>query len=136
MAERRLSVERCEPRLPFLFIDCRPLQPICKIVIRLLLSMLCALGLAFAPVSAGAAAQPSTTMPGCAMDGRMPAKQSDHGKTDCCTPACRAPAPAAAVLPTAEIAIGDLLHGPKPTSLLNAKLASFVASALDPPPRA
>ena len=105
-------------------------------MIRLLLSMLCAFGLAFAPVTASAAAQPSTGMPGCAMDGKMPAKPSNHGKMDCCTPACQAPAPAAAVLPAADAAVGGLVDGPMPASLPDAELASFVSSALDPPPRA
>ena len=64
-------------------------------VIRLMISVLCALGLALAPAPARASAGPSTSAAACAMDGKMPTKPVNHAKTDCCTAACQPAAPAA-----------------------------------------
>ena len=104
-------------------------------VIRLFLAVLCSLGLALSPaVTSGAIASP-TAMPGCTMDGHMPAKPADHSKMDCCTPACQISA-AAALLPEriatdARPTANRALHAPPAL----ARFASFSPSGLDPPPR-
>jgi hypothetical protein len=104
-------------------------------VIRLFLAVLCALGLAFSPgATSGAIAAPSA-MPGCTMDGHMPAKPADHSTMDCCTPACQVSA-AAALLPQrtseeAPLKINGALHDRAAVT----ELASFTATGLDPPPR-
>lgn len=103
--------------------------------IRLLLAIFCALGLALAPVTASAVSAPSGTMPGCAMDGKMPDKPADHSRMDCCTPACQI-APASALLPQSFAGLEPLtpdgaLHRRTPAKIL----ASFMWTALDPPPR-
>ena len=100
-------------------------------VIRVFLAALCAIGLAFAPTAVLAS---SSAMPGCTMDGHMPAKPADHSKMDCCTAAC--PLSAAVLLPEATADAAPLqangaLHDRAPAK----ELASFTASALDPPPR-
>ena len=101
-----------------------------------MLSMLCALGLAFAPVAASGAVQPATSMPECTMSGgEMPDMPSDHSKMDCCTPACQAPAPAA-LLPVPDAELTDYSHGPKLSWAPVKELASLRSSGLDPPPRA
>lgn len=101
---------------------------------RLLISMLCALGLAIAPTAANAAS--ASSMPGCTMDGHMPGKPTNHSKMDCCTPACQTSA-AAALLPDraadeSPLANNDALHDRAAVQ----EPASFSASGLDPPPRA
>jgi hypothetical protein len=105
-------------------------------VIRLLLSLLCALGLALAPVAAGAAALSSDSMPGCTMGKDMPAKSTDHGKMDCCTPVCQ-PASAAALLPshpteTEAFRPNAIMFASAPVK----ELISVFRTGLDPPPRA
>jgi hypothetical protein len=104
-------------------------------VIRVFLAALCALGLAFSPVATSAAIAVPAAMPGCAMDGQMPAKPVDHSKMDCCTPSCQVSA-AAALLAEPSSAASPL----KANSALHDRatlkeLASFTASGLDPPPR-
>ena len=97
--------------------------------------MLCALGLALAPVTASAAVAQTNGMPGCTMDGKMPSKSVDHAKMDCCTPACQAPSSAA--LLSDGMAAPSIPSGNAELSWAPAKeLASFTASGLDPPPRA
>ena len=104
-------------------------------MIRLLLAVLCSLGLALSPaLTAGAIAAPAA-MPGCTMGEHMPAKPVDHSKMDCCTPACQI-APAAALLPAP--ASTDARLGPNRGLHIRpaiAAVASFSPSALDPPPR-
>ena len=107
-------------------------RPYLEAVIRLFLAALCVIGLALAPTAG--LATPSA-MPGCTMEGHMPAKPADHSKMDCCTPACQISA-AAALLPervadAAPLKSNGALHGSAPAK----ELASFTASGLDPPPR-
>jgi hypothetical protein len=106
---------------------------VCCGVIRFLLAVLCAAGLVLSPVSVSVAA--AAEMPGCAMDGHMPANPADHGKMDCCTPACQLSAPAA-MLPEPAAGSDPL---PYDRDLLATaavrKLASIPSSTLDPPPR-
>jgi hypothetical protein len=105
-------------------------------VIRLMISLLCALGLALAPAPASASAQPSSSAVGCTMDGKMPAKPVHRGKMDCCTPACQPAAPAA-LIPTETDAAEIEAPAATPLSWAPAKaLASIASSGLDPPPRA
>lgn len=109
--------------------------PIFRRVIRLLISIVCVLGLAFTPVAANAAAAPSSDMPGCTMDGKMPSKAADHAKMDCCTPACHAPS-ASALLPNQDGAVAEALAPAQVVAWAPAKqLESILASGLDPPPR-
>ena len=109
--------------------------PYLKRVIRFFLAVLCSLGLALSPaVTSGAIASP-TAMPGCTMDGHMPAKPVDHSKMDCCTPACQISA-AAALLPDPGPAAAPLkANGALHDRAAVKELASFTASGLDPPPR-
>lgn len=104
-------------------------------VIRLFISLLCALGLALSPVGAASAAPAPAAMADCAMKGDMPAKPADGGKMSCCTPACQAPAPSV-LLPEPERAANDLTA--KRDLLVGAsaeELKSLLRSGLDPPPR-
>lgn len=104
-------------------------------VIRLIISLLCALGLAFAPVTAGAAPA-SGSMPGCTMGKEMPRKTADQGKMDCCAPACQAPS-ATALLPNRDGTEAVVAAtGPKLAWAPAKELASLPSSGLDPPPRA
>ena len=104
-------------------------------MIRLLISILCALGLAFAPVAAGAAALQMSGMPGCTMNGKMPSKPADHAAKDCCTPACQAPS--SALLPGKDSAARvRLARSAMMVSAIIKELASAPTSGLDPPPRA
>ena len=104
---------------------------------RLLIALLCAFGLALAPTSAGAAGAPSSGMPGCAMGGKqMPNMPVKHSRMDCCTPACQAPSPSAALLPTMNPAptvqpLNRATVSGSPTK----ELSSIAGSGLDPPPR-
>ncbi|NUQ17023.1 MAG: hypothetical protein HOP95_00995 [Sphingomonas sp.] len=120
-----------------MFIDSPPLAPILARVIRLLISMLCALGLALSAVAtADATAAPSSGMPACTMDGKIPAKQSKGGKMDCCTPACQA-ASSSALLPSRDAAEPtSTARSPILASAPVKELASIKTSGLDPPPRA
>lgn len=105
-------------------------------MIRLLISIVCALGLAFAPVGAGAAAAPSSGMPGCSMNDKIPAKPSDHAKKDCCTPACQVSS-AAALLPQRDHAADQMIsRGELHAAIAIKALESFAPTGLDPPPRA
>jgi hypothetical protein len=74
-------------------------------------------------------------MPGCVMGKNMPKKAADHGKMDCCTPACQAPS-SAALLPNR---IAALSLDTRSTVMLAwapvKELASIPSSGLDPPPR-
>jgi hypothetical protein len=111
------------------------LTPYLNRVIRLFIAALCALGLAFAPVAAGAAPASSDNMPGCTMGKEMPKKTGDHAKKDCCVPACQAPS-SAACLPqngdgSAALAPEPQLHITVPAR----ELASVPNSGLDPPPK-
>jgi hypothetical protein len=104
-------------------------------VIRLFLAVLCALGLAFAPVTAIAATATMNGTAGCTMDRHLPAKPSDHSKMDCCTPACQMAAPAA-LLPERASISDALPHDRGLVASAPAKeLASVASSSLDPPPR-
>ncbi len=120
-----------------MFIDRQPSPPILARVIRLFISVLCALGLAMSPLAAANAAfAPSGGMPGCTMDGKAPMKSSDHSKMDCCGIACQAP-PWAAMLPRKDAQ--GIVHTVRTTKLVAApvkELASVASSGLDPPPRA
>ncbi|MBA2770516.1 MAG: hypothetical protein H0U34_00645 [Sphingomonas sp.] len=106
-------------------------------MIRLVLAMICALGLAFSPVAANAAPAAGSGMPGCIMDGDMPDMAADHSKMDCCTPACQAPSSSAATL---SKSISAALLAPAKSRKLTwgspKDLVAFLVSALDPPPRA
>lgn len=104
-------------------------------VIRFFLAVLCSLGLALSPaVTSGAIASP-TAMPGCTMDGHMPAKSADHSKMECCTPACQLSS-AAALLPEPSTAsLVQKRDGTLQVLAATKQLASFLASGLDPPPR-
>jgi hypothetical protein len=84
-------------------------------------------------VSSGAIAAPAK-MPGCTMDGHIPAKPADHSKMDCCTAACQMTAPA--LLPERDAAATPLMtNGALHDRAADKELASFTASGLDPPPR-
>ena len=104
-------------------------------MIRFILALLCAVGLALSPtVTSGAIAAPAT-MPGCTMGEHMPPKPADHSKMDCCTPACQISA-AAAMLPERAATAGPLkMKAPLRMNAPAKELASFTASGLDPPPR-
>ena len=106
-------------------------------MIRLLILMLCALGLGFAPVTANAAAAPSTGMPGCTIDGNhMPDIPADHSKMGCCTPACQALS-SPALLPSRGATLAtDFGAALKLVMAPVEELASASGSGLDPPPRA
>lgn len=102
-------------------------------VIRLLISMLCALGLAFAPVAANATAAPPENMAGCTMGKDMP--KPINGKMDCCVPACQSTT--SALVPekatdgaAVQIDCSQLAWTPVK------ELTGIVNSGLDPPPRA
>lgn len=106
-------------------------------IMRLLLALLCVLGLALAPVTANASAVPSNGMAKCMMDGEMPDMPADHSKMDCCTPVCQAPAPAAALLPDSGASSGARTAPTvKLTGAPAKELAGITSSGLDPPPRA
>jgi hypothetical protein len=103
-------------------------------VIRLIISVLCALGLAFSPVTAEASAL-AGSMPGCAMGKEMPNKGADHGKMDCCTPACQLTA-APALLPNSTAREPTRPAAMIFTATAVKELASVPSTGLDPPPRA
>ena len=98
--------------------------------------MLCALGLiVVSPLATAKAIAASPAMPGCTMDGHMPAKPADHAKMDCCTPFCQV-APVAALVPELSPA-GEPLKsdGARHDRAAVDELSSFTSSGLDPPPR-
>jgi len=104
-------------------------------VIRFVIAILCALGLGLGPAATSGAIAAPSAMPGCTMDGHMPAKPADHSKMDCCTPACQISAPAA-LLPERSSDAAQAAASGSPHDRAAAKeLASFTASGLDPPPR-
>jgi len=104
-------------------------------MVRLVLALLCAVGLALSPAVTAGAAAASGAMPGCTMDGHMPAKPAGHSKMDCCTPACQITA-AAALLPERNADTAPMTAiGESPDSSVARELASFTPSGLDPPPR-
>lgn len=96
--------------------------------------MLCAFGLAFGPAATSGAIAASAAMPGCTMDGHMPAKPADHSKMDCCTVVCQMTA--AALLPERSADAAPLKsNGALHIRSAVKELASFAESELDPPPR-
>jgi len=104
-------------------------------VIRLLISMLCALGMALSPVAAGASGAASSGMLGCTMGCKMPNKSADHSTRNCCTPACQALS-SAALIPDGDVtAPAAVLDSTKLTRAPEKELASVANSGLDPPPR-
>jgi len=115
-------------------IDRQALAPILGGVIRLLILMLCALGLALSPLTASSAGAPTSSMPGCTMGGEMPDMPADHSTMDCCTPACQAPA-SPAMLPLQDLAADPAVATAGPTERATRQLTSLVSSGLDPPPR-
>jgi len=116
------------------FIDSRCSSLILAHVTRLLISMLCALGLAFAPVAANGMSFDQQPMAKCDMQHKMPSKPAHHGKMDCCTPACQVSA-AAALQP--QLGVADRLTSGKELRVTAAatQLDSFASTGLDPPPR-
>lgn len=103
-------------------------------VIRLLISIFCALGLALTPVTANAAAASPRSMADCAMGKTMPAKPSGS-KMDCCVPACQSPA--SAMLPENRTkSATNLSDRSQPAWTPVKELVGIVSSGLDPPPRA
>ena len=109
-------------------------RPYPEAVIRLFLAALCSIALAFSPAATSGAIAAPAAMPGCTMDGHMPAKPADHSKMDCCTVVCQMTA--AALMPervadAAPLKSNGALHDRAPAK----ELASFTASGLDPPPR-
>jgi hypothetical protein len=104
-------------------------------VIRFLLSVFVAIGLAFSPAAPAIAMAWPAAMPGCSMGGEMPDHPADHSKMDCCTAVCQAPA-AAALLPQRDAAGESLPVDRQALVELSAKaLLSLSGTALDPPPR-
>lgn len=104
-------------------------------VIRFFLAVLCSLGLALSPaVTSGAIASP-TAMPGCTMDGHMPAKPVDHSKMECCTPACQLSSAAALLPEPSSTSLLQKRDGVLQPRIAAKELASFLTSGLDPPPR-
>jgi hypothetical protein len=102
---------------------------------RLLLALLCALGLAFSPMAATASSLPGNAMLDCTMGKDMPDMPADHSKMDCCTPVCHAPS-AAAVLPQPDLGPAkDIADKVALTWTPSKELLSAVSSGLDPPPR-
>ena len=113
-------------------------------MIRLLIAILCALGLALSPVGvAHAYADPGMNMSNCPMQmamathemhGMSPGKMH-HGSMDCCSQACHAPTPIAVVVPIGipedEPVIETALFDAIPVK----HLVSATGSTLDPPPR-
>ncbi|MES2326223.1 MAG: hypothetical protein V4499_02680 [Pseudomonadota bacterium] len=103
-------------------------------MIRLVLALLSALALALNPVSVQAAGFGQDSTMSCGMQQKMPAKPANHGKMDCCTPACQVSS-AAALLPDHDLADqvtnGEQLHA----AMALSKLSSFAPTGLDPPPR-
>ena len=112
--------------------DSNSLSRILTTVIRLFLAALCALGLAFGPVATSGATA-AQSMPGCTMDGHMPAKPANHSKRDCCTATCPL---TAAALPVRMAEAAPLKSNGAPHGPARAReLLSYTASGLDPPPR-
>lgn len=115
------------------FIDRQGFQLILNGVIRHLLALLCAIGLAVSPLAVVPAS--AAQMSDCTMGGDMPDMPADHSKMDCCTPACHVPS-ASALLPRLD---ADVADAPAPQQLLGSapvkQLESILASGLDPPPR-
>ena len=102
-------------------------------MIRHLLALLCAIGLAFSPLAAVPAS--AASMSACSMGGEMPDMPADHSKMDCCTPACHAPS-ASALLPKMDAGLTDLPAPKQQLSGATAKqLESVLSPGLDPPPR-
>lgn len=105
-------------------------------VIRLLISMLFALGVMLAPATASADVAPASGMPGCTMNPKLPSKAPDRTKMDCCTVACQSPS-STAMLPGY---VGEDYVAPARRATLVSEpvkeLASITSSGLDPPPRA
>lgn len=104
-------------------------------VIRFFIGLLAALALAFSPAAASSAMTAPSAMPGCTMDGHMPAKPADHTKMDCCNAFCQAAA-AWALLPERNSAAEPLKSdGARHARTAVTALPSFKTSGLDPPPR-
>lgn len=98
------------------------------------MALLCAAGLALAPMAASNASAAPAAMAGCTVDGHMPSKPADRPKSDCCTVAC--PMNAAALLPERRVDGARLNPSPFIHNAATAQeLASVAQSELDPPPR-
>ena len=104
-------------------------------VIRLVLAVLCALGVALGPLATSGAIAGQAAMPGCKMGGHMPAKPADHSKMDCCTPACQVTSPAILLPDRATDSSAIVADGALHDRTIVPELASFSPSGLDPPPR-
>jgi hypothetical protein len=106
-------------------------------VIRILLAVFIAIGLAFSPAAPAIAMTSPAAMPGpgCNMGSGMPDHPADHSKMDCCTALCQAPA-AAALLPDRGAAGESLCVDGQALTELSAKaLLSLSRTAVDPTPR-
>jgi hypothetical protein len=104
-------------------------------VIRLLLAVFIAIGLALGPAAPTIAMSSAAAMPGCNMGDKMPEHPADHSKMNCCTAACQAPA-SAALLPQRSAADERIATHRSAHSLSPVKeLASAASTGTDPPPR-
>lgn len=104
-------------------------------VIRLLLALLVAVGLAFSPAAPALAMAAPSAMSDCANGDQMPDRSADHSKMDCCTAACQTPA-GAALLPDRGTAGESLpVEGQILLQSTAKALLSVSRAALDPPPR-
>lgn len=100
---------------------------------RLFIAILCALGLASSPIATSGAFAAAATMPGCTMDGHLPAKADQQSKMDCCTVVCQM---TAALLPQVLADGAPAKSDRADHKRVRAReLASFTTSGLDPPPR-
>jgi hypothetical protein len=104
-------------------------------VIRLVLFLLSALALALSPVAVNAAPFGQDAMAGCDMHQKVPAKPANHGKMDCCTPACQASSPAGLVSQRDASSDGAVRGGELHVRYAANKPVSFAPTGLDPPPR-
>lgn len=108
-------------------------------MMRLLIGMVVALGLALAPAAAEAGAAIASNELACAMAKAMPDQPdmpANRSKIASCMIACQI-LPSAALLPAKQTAVSAV--GPSSAHLswgAVRQLRSFASSALDPPPRA
>jgi hypothetical protein len=120
---------------PAPFIDSKPFAPILGYVIRLVVSLLSALALALSPISVNAASVGQGPMAGCDMHQKMPAKPANHGKVDCCTPACPAASPTSLATQCDASSDGAARGSELHARYVANKPDSFAPTGLDPPPR-
>lgn len=108
-------------------------------MIRLLIGIVVALGLALAPAAAEAGVAEASNASACAMGSGMPDKPdmpANRLKMVSCTVACQIP-PSAAFLPAKQMPIRVETPGAANLSWgAELQLMSLAGSALDPPPRA